>query len=79
MKSVLLAALLSITLLLDVCPAWADAFEDSITAYNRGDYAEAVKLLRESAAQGHTHAQYSLGAMYENGLGVAQDYTEAVK
>jgi TPR repeat protein len=31
------------------------------------------------AEQGYASAQYNLGVMYDNGLGVAQDYKEAVK
>jgi TPR repeat protein len=34
------------------------------------------KLLAE---QGNASAQFSLGAAYDNGLGVVQDYKEAVK
>ena len=43
------------------------------------DYAEAVKLYRKAAEQGHAKAQYNLGWMYRNGYGVPQDYTEALK
>jgi uncharacterized protein len=37
------------------------------------DYAEAVRLYRLAAAQGHADAQFNLGDMFENGQGVAQD------
>jgi len=43
------------------------------------DYAEAVRLYRLAAAQGHAGAQNNLGYMFENGQGVAQDYAEAVR
>ena len=43
------------------------------------DYAEAVKWYRKAAEQGHAHAQFNLGWMYENGEGVAKDDYEAVK
>jgi TPR repeat protein len=43
------------------------------------DYAEAVRLLRLAADQGHARAQANLGAMFSNGQGVAQDYAEAAR
>ncbi len=64
-------------LLLTVGTGWAGSFEDADAAYKRGNYAEAVKWLRLLAAHGHTSAQYNLGVMYANGLGVAQDYVHA--
>ena len=41
------------------------------------DYAEAVRLYRIAAAQGHADCQYCLGYMFRDGLGVAQDDAEA--
>jgi hypothetical protein len=38
-----------------------------------------LKWYRLAAEQGHTRAQNYLGWMYENGVGVLQDYAEAVK
>jgi uncharacterized protein len=38
-----------------------------------------VKWYRKAAEQGETNGQYSLGVMYDNGNGVAQDYAEAAK
>jgi TPR repeat protein len=59
--------------------AIAGPFDDAISAYNRGDNATAMRLLRPLAEEGHADAQTRLGAMYDNGNGVAQDYAEAVK
>ena len=59
-------------------PAWAD-FDDGVAAYNRGDYATALKEFWALAVQGAAAAQFDLGLMYENGQGVPQDYAEAVK
>ena len=42
-----------------------------------GDDAEAVRWYRLAAEQGHADAQFNLGDMYTDGLGVAQDYAEA--
>jgi TPR repeat protein len=43
------------------------------------DYAEAVRLYRLAAAQGHAVAQMNFGGMFENGRGVAQDRAEAIR
>ena len=37
-----------------------------------------IALIRRSAEQGYTEAQYNLGRCYYNGEGVSQDYTQAV-
>ncbi|MHA1559664.1 MAG: tetratricopeptide repeat protein [Alphaproteobacteria bacterium] len=49
-----------------------------VIAYNAGDYETALALLRPCAEQGYAIAQSNLGYMYDNGYGVAQDYTNAV-
>jgi TPR repeat protein len=46
-------------------------------AFKMGDYQTALEIWRPLAERGSTAAQLSLGAMYEQGQGVAQDYTEA--
>ena len=43
------------------------------------DLALCAKWDRRAADQGYAEAQYDLGALYENGFGVSQDYTEAMK
>ena len=48
-------------------------------AFDRGDYATALRLLRPLANQGNAYAQSFLGFMYHNGQGVAQNYAEAMK
>jgi uncharacterized protein len=59
--------------------AVAGPFEDAISAYNRGDNTTAMRLFRPLAEEGRADAQTRLGAMYDNGNGVAQDYGEAIK
>ena len=59
-------------------PAWAD-FQVGLDAYLRGDYDTALAEFRPLAEQGYASAQYNLGVMYDNGLGVPQDYREAAK
>ena len=59
--------------------AVAETLEGGVAAYKGGDYRTALKILRPLALQGNIVAQHNLGIMYENGLGVPQDFAEAVK
>jgi len=59
--------------------AIAGQFEDAKVAYDRDDYATAIRLLRPLAEQGDAKAQFALGRMYNDGQSVNQDYAEAVK
>lgn len=54
------------------------SLEEGIRAWMAGDYATALAILKPFAMQGDATAQFSLGAMYENGQGVSQDYAQAV-
>jgi TPR repeat protein len=44
---------------------------------NARDYATAIKILRNFAAQGDARALVDLGYMYADGTGVVQNYEEA--
>jgi len=46
-------------------------------AFDRDDYATALKEWRPLAEQGVAGAQYNLGVMYNKGQGVPQDYVQA--
>ncbi len=59
--------------------ALAQDFDKGVAAYNSGDYVTALQEWRPLAEQGYADAQYNLGLMYDNGLGVPQDDKEAVK
>ena len=58
--------------------AVADPHDDGVAAYERGDYATALRLLRPLADQGDATAQHNLGVMYFYGRGVPQNYAQAV-
>lgn len=47
-------------------------------AYDAGDYDRALQLFSDDAANGDPEAQYALGWMYGNGVGVSQDYATAL-
>jgi TPR repeat protein len=47
--------------------------------FDSKDYSQALKYYTVSANQGNPSAQYCLGSMYEQGLGITQDFSEAKK
>ena len=56
---------------------WAADFDKGMEAYDKGDYATALKEWRPLAEQGHAKAQNGLGVVYADEQGVAQDYKQA--
>jgi TPR repeat protein len=60
-------------------PVAAGPSEDAGAAYNRGDYATALRLWLPLAVQGDVFAQFALGFMYDKGRGVPSDGVEAVR
>ena len=59
-------------------PAFAD-FADGKAAFDKGDFATALKEWGQPAETGDANAQYYLGLMYYLGKGVSQDYKIAIK
>ena len=59
--------------------AIAGPSEDASAAYERRDYAAALKGYRALAARGDAKAQVWLGRMYEYGYGVAENDAEALR
>src|SRR6476620_8819456 len=77
LRPIIVAVILILSLAAQVA---ADPLDDGTIAYNRGDYATALRLFEQSAAdKGSAIAQFNIGIMYANGQGVAQNYSEAVK
>jgi len=70
---------LSVLVSLLISPAAAQDYVQAFGAYQRGDYALALRDFRPLAERGDVLAQHRLGLMYVNGEGVTQDYGEAVK
>ena len=52
-------------------------FQAGLAAYNKGDFATALKEWQPLAEQGDANSQYNLGLLYARGQGVAQDYKQA--
>jgi TPR repeat protein len=65
-------------LLLMAGPAWA-GFDEGMAAAGRRDYIAAAEEWLPLAEQGHVGAQYNIGVLYDQGLGVPQDFGEATK
>jgi TPR repeat protein len=59
-------------------PARAD-YEAGLAAARAGDYATALQEWRPLAEAGNRDAQFNLGLLYENGLGVAADGEQAAR
>ena len=57
--------------------AHAADFDAGMKAYQRGEYATALRIFQQLADQGTASAQAMLGSMYEEGEGVTQDYVKA--
>lgn len=53
--------------------------EKAHEALSSGDYATAIRLYRPLAEQRDAEAQYYLGYLYENAMGVPKNYAEAAK
>jgi TPR repeat protein len=72
----------AVAILILVCasfdPAVAGPFEDGSNAWDRGDFASAMRLLRPLADRGDPRAQNRVGVMYQRGWGVPLDYADAV-
>lgn len=78
-RALFLRLILFVVLATSPIAAWADPLHDGLDAYDRKDYAMALRLLVPLASQGAAEAQNTVGVMYEWGRGVARNYAEAVK
>lgn len=57
----------------------AEGLDAGEAAYNRGDYATALREFQALAEQGDARAQYVLGFLYSEGTGVSQNHHKAMK
>jgi uncharacterized protein len=60
-------------------PAVAGPFEDGLAAYNQRFYAKAAELWQPLAEKGNADAQYHLGLLHQNGMGVEKNDATAFK
>ena len=66
-------------LLFSATSAWSADFHKGKDAYDKGDYATALREWRPFAEQGDARAQTLLGTMFHRGEDVPQDYNTAHK
>src|SRR5512139_2231427 len=59
--------------------ASAGAMEDGFAAYQSKEYDKAIGIWRPLAESGDAGAQFRIGTMYAEGLGVTRDDAEAAK
>ena len=52
-------------------------FDDGVAALQSGDYAKALDAWQKGAEAGDPRSQYSIGYLYQFGLGVSADYATA--
>lgn len=76
LKQTLTAVVLGLSF---IAPVAAGPYEDAKAAYERRDYATALRIFRPLADKGHALAQVHLGSMYGLGQGVPQNDAEALK
>ena len=74
-----MSAVLLIASMAPACPALADSFSRGKSAFSRGNYVLAARLLAPLAQRGSPRALAMLGFMHEHGLGAPQAYDVAVE
>ena len=78
-KKSVLALSLAAVMLLAASASFGGALEDGDAALKQKDYPKAMSALLPLAREGNTVAQYNVGVMYSNGLGIEKNEPEAVK
>jgi TPR repeat protein len=80
MKCIITTIVFGLSLLLSGAGiSYSADFQKGYDAYQKGDYAAALREWSELAEQGHANSQVYLGDMHDKGEGVPQDYKQAVK
>lgn len=78
MNRLLLLPVLLLTLVVGK-PAFSADFQKGVSAYEKGDFATALRQWTPLAEQGYAYAQHNIGVMYDKGQGVAQDHKVSIK
>lgn len=67
------SAIVGVLLIMQTAPVWADQFKAGVVAYENGLYEEAAAIWTRIAQRNNdAAAQYNLGLLYEQGLGVEE-------
>ena len=69
--------LVALVLLMLATPAVNAGFDQATAAFDKGDYATALRELKPLAEKGDARSQYAMGVMAENGFGMPKNLAEA--
>jgi TPR repeat protein len=69
----------SMLILMISCSALAGDLEDAEAAFYKNDYKMALEKFKSAAEGGNAHAQFMVGALYQEGKGTTQNYKEAAR
>lgn len=70
---------LALPLLIALCgTAWSNDYNKGVSLFRSGRYVEAVLLMKPLAQQGDPFAQFAVGSMYDDGLGLPQNFSHAL-
>lgn len=58
--------------------SWADNYGKGVSAFRSGDYGYSISMLKPLARGGDPFAQFALGVMYDDGLGLPQNFARAL-
>jgi TPR repeat protein len=53
--------------------------DDGLDAYKQRNFSDAAEIWTTLATQGNSEAQFNLGIMYKDGIGVPHNHVEAIK
>lgn len=72
-------ALAIAALLIGFQAAKADEIKRAVLDYRHGRYQDSVAVMQPMAQDGNPYAQFNIAAMYDDGLGLPQNFTLALK
>jgi TPR repeat protein len=78
MKKYLFSLYMGLILVTLVLVCFADDLDEGVGAYERGDYPEALRILKPLTKKGVAESYYYLGLMYLYGDGVQEDVSDAI-
>jgi uncharacterized protein len=73
------SAFAMLTFVFSCATATAGSFSEGLNAYETGDYSAALTIFTSLAEKGDALAQYTIGLMHHNGVGVLKDVHEAAR
>ncbi|HXV25531.1 MAG TPA: SPOR domain-containing protein [Alphaproteobacteria bacterium] len=79
MNCVFRAILIGLCLLVARLPAAEASYETGLAAFERGDYAQALRDWLVEAEKGDARAQHNVAVIYDSGRGVTADPAEALR